>query len=259
MLGRRPNSMAGGSASEGQTLTETALVMPLLLMLVFGIVVIGIAVFYQQQVANAAREAARYAALHSATARCPTVSNLTPALALLPLPYSYSECDAPDERWPQMTAAARSYIFGMQPASLHVTACWSGYWTKDSSGAWAAHDEVAMNADGTYNDFRECTVRVHGWCGSPTGPSAVHVINPRTGRAPTCSTQPVTIDCTQPFPLTTPADDMASSYAKSDGRNANQVTVVSCYAWSPPLAGFLLIPPTLHITGVITEPLEYQQ
>ena len=54
------------------------------------------------------------------------------------------------------------------------------------------------------------------------------------------------VDCSRQFPLTTTTDDMASSYAKSDARNANQVTVVTCYPWRPPLAGFLLIPETLN-------------
>ena len=58
----------------GQTLVETALVLPLFLMVVLGVIVLGIGLFYQQQITNAAREAARYAAIHSATADCPTSS-----------------------------------------------------------------------------------------------------------------------------------------------------------------------------------------
>ena len=249
----------------GQTLTEFALVAPLVFMLIFGIIVIGIAVFYQQEVTNAAREAARYAAVHTATSRCPTVSNRTPDVALLPLPNSYSPCDAPAARWPNMTGAARDQVFGMERANLNVTACWSGYWTKDTAGAWAAHDEVAINADGTHNEFRECTVPVYGWCPTQSGASTVHEINPRTLVDSSCpeaiplAEKVVRIDCSRLFPLTAEANDMASSYAASDGRNANQVTVVTCYAWDPPLAGFLLIPSTHNIVGVITESLEYQQ
>ncbi len=41
-------------------------------------IVLGLGVFYQQELTNVAREAARYAAIHSATAQCPTVSNLVP-------------------------------------------------------------------------------------------------------------------------------------------------------------------------------------
>ena len=47
------------------------LVLPVFLMLVLGVIVLGIGLFYQQQITNAAREAARYAAIHSATAELP--------------------------------------------------------------------------------------------------------------------------------------------------------------------------------------------
>lgn len=247
-------------SSRGQTLTEFSLVAPLFFMVLFGIIVLGIAVFYQQEIANAAREGARFAAINTATARCPTVSNLAPDVALLPLPNSYYECDAPLARWPRMTAAARDKLFGLHEETVQVTACWSGYWTKDTNGAWAAHDEIAVNPDGTKNPFRECTVPVYGWTSGqdPNGvASSLQTINPRTSRNAAGDT--VTVDCSRQFPVTSATNDMASSFSKSDGRNANQVTVLACYAWEPPLAGFLLIPSTLHLTGVVTESLEYQQ
>jgi len=50
----------------GAVLVETALVYPVLFVIVFGIITLGIAVFRYQQVAHAAREAARYAAVHGA-------------------------------------------------------------------------------------------------------------------------------------------------------------------------------------------------
>jgi hypothetical protein len=48
---------------------------------------------------------------------------------------------------------------------------------------------------------------------------------------------------------------MSASYAGT----ANQVTVLACYNWQPPMAGFLLIPQTVTLKAVITETLEYQQ
>jgi len=66
------------TASRGQAMVELALVFPLFVMLLFGIIILGIGVFYSQQVTNAAREAARYASIHSATASKPTVSWLNP-------------------------------------------------------------------------------------------------------------------------------------------------------------------------------------
>jgi hypothetical protein len=247
-------------SERGQTMTELALVAPLFFMVFFGIIVLGIALFYQQQVANAAREGARYASLNSATSRCPTVSNLAPHISLLPLPNSYHQCDAPTARWPKMTAAARSHLFGINSEAVRATACWSGYWTKDTAGAWAAHDEAATDSTGAPNGFRECTVRVFGWTADQNpeaDASSLQVINPRTSR--NAAGQAIAVDCSRPFPVTTPSDDMASSYAKSDGVNANQVTVLTCYAYQPPLSGFLLIPRTIHMTGTVTEAMQYQQ
>ncbi len=69
-------------------MVELALAVPLFMVVLVGIIVLGIGVFYQQELTNVAREAARYAAIHSATAQCPTVSNLEPdpaAADLLPV------------------------------------------------------------------------------------------------------------------------------------------------------------------------------
>lgn len=261
VVSRYATRFPGRRERRGQALTEFVLVAPLFFMVLFGIIVFGIAIFYQQEVTNAAREGARYAAIHSATSRCPTVSNLEPDAALLPLPNSYSECDPPSARWPNMTAHARSRLFGMSQAGVQVTACWSGYWVKDTNGDWAAHDQVAVDpATGTPNQFRECNVRVFGWTPGQDAEvvaSSLQVINPRTGV--NTAAEHIRIDCSRQFPLTTADDDMASSYAASNGTNANQVTLLACYAWNPPLAGFLLIPQTHHVVGVITETLEYQQ
>ena len=49
------------SAARGQALVEFALVFPLFLMVLFSIISFGLYIFYNQQLANAAREAARYA------------------------------------------------------------------------------------------------------------------------------------------------------------------------------------------------------
>jgi len=62
----------------GQALVEFALVFPIFMMLLMGIVMFGLYVFYNQQLTNAVREAARYASIHSSTAQCPTVSRLDP-------------------------------------------------------------------------------------------------------------------------------------------------------------------------------------
>lgn len=217
----------------GQTMVELALVAPLFFMVIFGIIILGIGVFYQQQIAHAAREAARYAVVNTGSAQCPTVSNLPPDAAVVAS--SYWACDPPATRWPEMTAHARQSVFGLSRSAVHVSACWSGFWTKDTSLNWADYD--ALPRDQTTqapNPFRQCTIG---------------------GVDPRLSAE--SLSC--PAPITSASDDMASSYVTSTGGNTNQVTVYACYEWRPPLAGFLLIPPTMTMRAVITEALQYQQ
>lgn len=49
----------------GQALVEFALVLPLFLLILFGIIEFGFAFAFKMQVQNASREATRYAAIHS--------------------------------------------------------------------------------------------------------------------------------------------------------------------------------------------------
>ena len=49
----------------GQVLVEYALVLPVLLLVLFGIIEFGIIVFSHDTIANAAREGARYGAVHA--------------------------------------------------------------------------------------------------------------------------------------------------------------------------------------------------
>jgi len=103
-----------------------ALILPLFVSVIFGIIVLGIGAFYQQQLTNAARQGARYASIHSATSQCPTVSNLPPDISPLPAPNQYFACDQPSTRWPLMLAAARDKIFGLDRSAVRTTACWYG-------------------------------------------------------------------------------------------------------------------------------------
>ena len=57
---------------------------PALIVMLFGIITLGIGVFYQQQITNAAREAARFAAIHSATSQCPTVVRIRTGVEYAP-------------------------------------------------------------------------------------------------------------------------------------------------------------------------------
>lgn len=218
-----------GSSARGQTLVETALVLPLFLMVLIGIVVLGIGIFYQQQVTNAAREAARFASIHSATAQCPVVSHRDPD----PEPMGYYRCDPP--QWPAMSSHSREFVFGLNPSDVQISACWSGYWTKDSNGDWSDYDAPPNDPEAPVPTFfRQCTIGG---------------IDPTTDLG--------ALSC--PPPPTVPGDDMASNLSESGGTSANQVTAYACYQWQPPMAGFLLIPSSVTLRATVTEAMEYQQ
>lgn len=227
----------------GQTLVEFALAAPLFFMVLMGVIVLGIVVFYNQQLGNAAREAARFASVHSASAQCPVVSTLAPAgtdlltghTGAVAPPISYVACDAPPT-WPQMTAYARSKVFGLDPSNVQFTACWSGYRTTTQYDAPPPGDYEIPAGSGTIvtvaSDFQQCQIggvnptQSAGALGCPGGAST----------------------------------DTASSASEGQGRIvANRVTVYACYQWDPPMAGFLLIPTTVTFRAVISEPIERQQ
>jgi hypothetical protein len=223
----------------GQAMVELALVLPLFTMLLVGIITLGIGAFYQQQVTNAAREAARFAAIHSATARCPTVPRLPYDPASPPL--TYTRCDRPEDGWPGMTAQARARIFGLPKTAVQVAACWSGYRLGGGTGAYDAPPPGTYDLGGggtvTYLDtesvFAQCFI---------------------DGQDPTIN--PDSIACTAGLGTT----DQASSISEAPARPVgNTVTAYACYVWQPPLAGFLLLPNQVTLRAVITEAIQRQQ
>lgn len=224
--------------ARGQAMVELALVFPLFIMVFFGIIVLGIGVFYQQQITNAAREAARFASIHSATSSKPTVSWLNPTSQ----PLTYNRYDQPQNGWPYMTAEGRRLIFGLNPAAVNIAACWSGYRTMVGGSPVGGIDQPPPMAAPGYevigpvdSGFAQCTIG---------------------GADPT--TNPADIGCTGSLASTTV--DQASDLSEGQGRIvANTVTAYACYRWTPPLAGFLLIPQTVTLRAVITEPIERQQ
>jgi hypothetical protein len=219
-------------------MVELALVFPLFVMVFFGIIVLGIGVFYQQQITNAAREAARFASIHSATASKPTVSWFDPTSQ----PLSYNRYDQPQDSWPYMTAAARRLIFGINPTAVNIAACWSGYRINVAGQPIGARDAPPPLAAPGYAVIGAVD---SGWAQCTIG-----------GADPT--TNPGDIGCIGNLAATTV--DQASDLSEGQGRIvANTVTAYACYQWSPPLAGFLLIPQTVTLRAVITEPIERQQ
>jgi hypothetical protein len=233
--------MRKGGGFRGQALVEFALVAPLFVVVLAGIIIMGSGVFYQQQLTNAAREAARYAAIHSATSQCPTTSRLDPAWNRINDDKfdknNYYSCDPPDLGWPMMTAYARSKVFGLNASEVHFAACWSGYWDDDPA---ASYDAPAINPDdGLPNEFRECTIGG---------------IDPREDIGSLSCPPPATVLTLDP--ATT--DDKASNLAATLAYTANQVTVYACYEWTPPfLTEF--IGGTVTLRAVITEAMQHQK
>lgn len=228
----------------GQALVEFALVTPLLVVLLGGIVIFGVGVFYQQQLTNAAREAARYASIHSATSQCPTRSWISPNLNQLPADFqldTYQDCDPPDLGWPEMTAYARSKVFGLDPSLVHFSACWSGYWDNPPGTTWTGPqdwDAPAIGDDGQPNQFYPC--RIGG-------------VDPRTEASSISCPPPATVYTANP--QTT--DDTASNLAATAALTTNQVTVYACYLWSPPLVSDIV--GTIKMQAVITEAMQHQR
>jgi hypothetical protein len=226
--------------TRAQALVEFALVFPIFALVVFTIVVLGLYVFYNQQLANAAGQAARYAAVHSSTALCPTVSRLESPLLR---PITYSRCDTPETGWPKLTAAARNSIWGMNSAQVSVLACWSGY--VDPSNNYDALP-VAPNV------FTDCTMRDPSLAQPP--------INPKT--APGSLPCPAATVGSALVPPKADGDDKASGIADAIGTNTaypTTVTVYACFKWTPPMAGFLFVPPQITLRAVVTEALQRQQ
>lgn len=228
----------------GQALVEFALVFPLASLLIFGIIVFGLYIFYQQQLTNVAREGARYAAIHSSTAICPTSGwrdPQAPPTTYRPYPLS---CDGPNNPadpypWPSLTKHSRSFAWGLNPSSVFVNACWSGYAPSGTvinspqdysaaSGFPRADQPPLDPATGNPDVFAPCTI------------NRIDPVN-NTG-ALGCGSG-----------MTTAADDPSSDIP------GNQVTIYACFQWTPPLSGLLMIPSTVTMRAVITQVIQRQQ
>ena len=217
----------------GQALVEFAFVFPIFMALLMSIIMLGLYVFYNQQLENSAREGARFAAVNSTRAQCPTVSRLDPILSNQE-PDKYIRCDAPEKGWTRMIGKARSSIWGMSPNLVAVSACWSGF----VDPVTQAHDALPEPP----NVFTQCTI------------GGVNPIDDAGSLA-----------CPPPTPAiftgtpSTAGDDKASSLAFANGRHyPTTVTVYACFQWTPPLSGFGIIPSTITLRAIVTEAMQRQ-
>ena len=227
--------------TRGQALAEFALIFPLFLLVLFSIIVFGLYVFYNQQLENAAREAARYASLHSSSAQCPTVARINPLKSVRP--DSYHRCDAPENGWPLMTQAARSKIWGMPADQVSLAACWSGL--VDASVTPPNADVDPSTGTGTFTD---CTI---------------NRVNPRTDPEGVACPAPATVPSAYPRDdAKADGDDKASNLSSAVSNNLQYpttVTVYACFRWTPPMSGFVFIPNQVTLRAIATEALQRQQ
>jgi hypothetical protein len=139
-----------------------------------------------------------------------------------------------------MTAAGRRLVFGLNPTAVNIAACWSGYRLNDGSG----NPTGTMDAPPP-NEYQTLGRIESSWAQCSIG-----------GADPT--SDPDVIPCNGGLAATTV--DQASNQSERPGVVvANTVTAYACYNWQPPMAGFLLIPQTVTLRAVITEPIERQQ
>jgi hypothetical protein len=126
----------------GQGLVEFALVLPVFLLIVFGMIDVGRVIWATDDITNAAREGARYASVHGGSDLTKTFCPTGPSLAGTPQP----SCSAwsPDSKEPTRVAT-RAY-FVAAGGSTTVRVCY--YTTSACSGD--TDQSGASNVRGTY-------------------------------------------------------------------------------------------------------------
>jgi Flp pilus assembly protein TadG len=107
--GTQPSRAWSGAGAAGQALVETALVLPLLLVLIVGLFDVGRAIWLSNTLATAVREASRYGIVHGALSGSPTG------------PGSASYTPPNDDT--VITAQVRRYAGGV-PSNLTVLSTW---------------------------------------------------------------------------------------------------------------------------------------
>ncbi len=82
-MNTRAHPRRGSSASgSGQTMVEFAAIATVFLLIVFGVMSLGIAVYSYNTISNAAREAVRYAVVHSPTSSNPATTTQIQQVAI---------------------------------------------------------------------------------------------------------------------------------------------------------------------------------
>ncbi|MCI0346852.1 MAG: pilus assembly protein [Chloroflexi bacterium] len=137
----RARTRARGEA--GQSLLEFALVFPIFLAVLLGMVDIGRAVWANNAVANAAREAARYAAIHGGTKANPCP--VGPPGEDTVIPAASTDCPYPSPSKEGIRDVARSHAIAVG-VGLSVEVCYGSGCSGDTD---VSSPEPATNERGT--------------------------------------------------------------------------------------------------------------
>jgi len=130
------------SRPRGQSLAEFAIVLPIFLLVVFGMIDIGRVIWATDNITNAAREGARYASIHGGSEVLESFCPTGPSLAGTPQP----GCAAwsPDSKEPTRTAT-RNFLV----ASGSSTTVWVCYYATTACSGNTDESGVT-NARGVY-------------------------------------------------------------------------------------------------------------
>lgn len=151
MSRRRPSDRR--TRRTGQALVEFAIVVPIFLTMLFGMIDLGRVVWANDSLANAAREAARFAIVHggSETTACP----VGPAPSTLKLPTASPSCPYPSPSKQAIMDIARASAVA-SGADVTVTVCYGA--------GCSGNTDTATNVRGT-----PITVTVSSTVGLITG------------------------------------------------------------------------------------------
>lgn len=119
------------SRGRGQALTEFALVVPILLLLVFGIFELARFIFDYETLNNAVREGVRYAIVHGAASSCPSEPGYQ-------CPYG------------SPSATVEAYAFTLNPSDLTVTVCWGAGCSPGNNTSQSAARGTPVTVSATY-------------------------------------------------------------------------------------------------------------
>lgn len=135
---------AGRSRERGQALLEFALILPIFVVAILGLIDVGRAIWANNAVANAAREAARYAAVHggSATNTCPVGP---PVPDVTKVPAASATCPYPSPSKEGVRETARQFLIA-GGSDVVITVCYGSACSGDTD---STTPEPATNKRGT--------------------------------------------------------------------------------------------------------------